>query len=181
MLLLILKEHFEMTPEDIKLLADIHIQSYRNLYNLTLAQIDQMLVDGHIFTGTHGDICLYNLYMSIKKQTHKEFMLMTADIWNDMDKHDLDMCYNAFTVVYRISHLSIKHSVTRSGQTPTGIPSKNVHTSNLLKYTKFKLTGKDSIMKFYRDVQTQGLQYNVELMPFDNIDSATGVISVGIS
>ena len=186
----LLKNVFGMEDADIELLRNKRVRYYRNLTNMDFSIFDTFLQDGVLFEGTHSDIVLYKKYISYNPLQHHEVMLLTEDIWSAMDPDEINLKYAAFSAVQFLPPTPVP-MISPKFPTPATKPSGSttkppitildVKATNFIKYTSLKLNDRNSILTFYKDLYTQGLQYNILVRPEDEIDDTHDVIPDGIT
>ena len=65
--------------------------------------------------------------------------------------------------------------------TPSLITPDLVDTTGFIKYSKLSLSAADDILPFYQNMYAQGLQYNMVLLPCDNILPDCGIYHPDLS
>ena len=132
--------------------------------------------------GLYYDLEDFFKYMVGHTPTNDELMLLTHAEYCDISYTTIQAAFEVVTMKSPSSpNPNVSTNVAQSVTTPTqnqgtpkhrNAPSHNsynhvipslIRTVDFIRYTNFSLNGTEDILKFYSDVQTQGMQYNVIL------------------
>ena len=186
----ILQDILELEDSDIRILSKKGITKFRNLKNLSIEKVNQFYDQEDINDGLATDLSLFIMYMTLEDPSVSDLMELDADTWNAMDFSTLRTKYfdiygpKNTTKSFTLTNSTVtKQNVITSKQPPslTTIYAKDVDVTNFLKYVYVKLQDRIGIMQFYRNLQSQGLRYNIYLRKDNEIDKDHGVIPDGLT
>ena len=120
-------------------------------------------------------------YMVVNTPTNDELMLLTHEEYCTISYSTIQDALEQITK--KSSSTPIKGISTNANQPNFNVPQSQhmspqsyshifpsmIRTVDFIRYTNFSLNNTEDILKFYSDVQTQGIQYNVVLRHIDDI------------
>ena len=130
--------------------------------------------------GLYYDLEDFYSYMITHKPSNDDLMLLTHDEYSNIAYDEVQPKNLTSTASSSKSNSTNATQPKQASTVPTRpivtsinsyshiVPSL-VRTVDFIRYTNFSLNGTEDILKFYSDVQTQGMQYNVVLRHIDEI------------
>ena len=137
--------------------------------------------------GLYYDLEDFFKYMISHTPSNDDLMLLTHDEYCDISYSNIQTAFELITMKYpspRTTGVSTHANQPVETNQPTQrspiathdhiVPSL-IRTVDFIRYTNFSLNGTEDILKFYSDVQTQGMQYNVVLRHIDDIQPSASL------